>query len=261
MHTTLITVGGMLFLLLMTSLGAGAVFFFRARPSRKFDIFCFGFASGVMLAASVWSLLIPAIEASASYGALSFLPAALGFLAGGLLLVFIDRITPCLRACVGAEDGTDARYDKPLKLFLAVTVHNIPEGLAVGFAFGAAAGGGNAGYFAALALAFGIGVQNLPEGAAVTLPFYRASGKKGRAFLLGATSGAVEPIFAALGYFLASTLSVAQPWLLSLSAGAMVFTTVGDLIPDTASEEHPYLGAWSVLFGFVLMMVLDVALS
>jgi ZIP family zinc transporter len=252
----------MLFLLFMTSLGAGTVFFFRVRPTCKFDIFCFGFASGVMLAASVWSLLIPAIEQSASYGALSFLPAALGFLAGGILLVFIDRITPCLRACVGLENGADTQYDKPLKLFLAVTVHNIPEGLAVGFAFGAASScGESAALFTALALAFGIGVQNLPEGAAVTLPLYRASGRKGCAFLLGSLSGAVEPIFAILGYFLAATLSVAQPWLLALSAGAMVFTVVGDLIPDTASREHPYLGAWSVLFGFVLMMVLDVALS
>lgn len=259
MHTTLLTLGGMLFLLFMTSLGAGAVFFFRARPTPKFDILCFGFASGVMLAASVWSLLIPAIEASSAYGAFAFLPAAVGFLSGGLLIVLIDRAAPRLLTRIGEGDG---QIGKPIKLFLAVTVHNIPEGLAVGFAFGAAASTGeSASYFTALALAFGIGVQNLPEGAAVTLPFYRTPQSRKRAFLLGSLSGAVEPVFAALGYFLAGALSAAQPWLLALSAGAMVFTVAEDLIPDTKSSDSPRLGAWSLLLGFVLMMVLDVALS
>ena len=257
MHTTLITLGGMFFLLFMTSLGAGTVFFFRARPTPKFHIICFGFASGVMLAASVWSLLIPAIEASAPYGAFAFLPASIGFLLGGFLIVLIDRSVPRLLSCMG-----EGRFDKPTKLFLAVTVHNIPEGLAVGFAFGAAAGvGDSASYFTALALAFGIGVQNLPEGAAVTLPFYRTPQNRKRAFLLGSLSGAVEPVFAVLGYFLAETLSAAQPWLLALAAGAMVFTVAEYLIPDTKSSDSPRLGAWSLLFGFALMMTLDVALS
>lgn len=262
MHTTLMTIAGMLFLPLMTTLGAATVFFFRGESSPKFDTLCLGFASGIMIAASVWSLLIPSIEASSSYGTFSFLPAALGFLLGGLLLVLLDILVPHFHPRSGEEEGPRNHLGKPLKLFLAVTVHNIPEGLAVGFAFGAAAtAGSGSAYLAALALAFGIGVQNLPEGAAVALPLRAASGGRKAAFWLGTLGGAVEPVAALIGYFLAASLSPAQPWLLAFSAGAMIFVVAEDLIPDAKLEEHPHLGTWGVMLGFALMMILDVSLS
>ena len=151
---------------------------------------------------------------------------------------------------------------RPAKLFLAVTIHNIPEGLAVGLAFGGAAASGEyAAFVAALGLAIGMAVQNFPEGAAVSLPMKNAVGSRTKAFLYGAASGAVEPVFALLGYFLAANLSAAQPWFLSFAAGAMIFVVAEDLIPAANVSSHPHLGTWGVMVGFAIMMSLDVALG
>ena len=147
-------------------------------------------------------------------------------------------------------------------MFLAVTIHNIPEGLAVGFAFGAAATlGSTAGFVSALGLAVGMAIQNFPEGAAISLPMHHATGSKHKAFLFGAASGFVEPVSAVLGYFLASALTVLQPWFLAFSAGAMIFVVAEDLIPDAKLDEHSHVGTWGVMLGFVVMMILDVALG
>ncbi len=263
MSNTAITVTGFIIIFAMTVLGSSTVFFFRKEISPKANTLILGFASGVMIAASVWSLLIPAIEeAGAEYGSLSFIPAATGFILGGLFLVLLDKIVPHIHKGTSEEEGPHVRLKRSVKLFLAVTIHNIPEGLAVGFAFGAAAAlGEHAAYISALALAAGMGIQNLPEGAAVALPMRRETGSRLKAFGYGAASGAVEPLFATAGYFLAAYLTAAQPYFLSFAAGAMIFVVAEDLIPDSKLAEHPHLGAWGAMAGFVIMMILDVALA
>ncbi len=259
MNGILLTVAGFAVIFVMNALGAAMVFFFRKDISPKVNTLFLGFASGVMIAASVWSLLLPAIDGAADWGSWSFVPAVCGFLLGGIFLVLLDKVVPHFHFGTNEEEGPRVALRKPVKLFLAVTIHNIPEGLAVGFAFGAAATlGTDAAYVAALALAVGIGIQNLPEGAAVALPLKTATGSRRKAFAYGACSGAVEPLFAVVGYFLAAHLSAAQPWFLSFAAGAMVFVVAEDLIPDAKMEEHPHLGTWGVMLGFALMMTLDV---
>lgn len=254
------TIFGMAFIFAMTTAGAAVVYFFKKDISAKVNTLFLGFASGIMIAASVWSLLIPSIEGAG--GDLPWLPAALGFIAGGLFLVLLDKIVPHMHRGTQEEEGPRNALDKSVKLFLAVMIHNIPEGLAVGFAFGAAAASGEAGaYVSALGLAVGIGIQNLPEGAAVALPMKTVTGSRNKAFLYGVASGAVEPVAAVIGYFLAAYIVVLQPWFLAFAAGAMIFVVAEDLIPDAKLDEHPHLGTWGVMAGFVLMMVLDVALG
>lgn len=256
------TATGFTVIFVATSLGSALVLFFKKDISPKVNTAFLGFASGVMIAASVWSLIIPSIEASESYGKWSFLPAAVGFVIGGFFLVLLDHAVPHLHRGTACEEGPHTkRLKKSAKMFLAVTIHNIPEGLAVGFAFGAAAGGEQGGYIAALALAIGMAIQNLPEGAAVSLPMKYETGSRWKAFAYGVGSGAVEPLFAVVGYFLAASVSVLQPWLLAFAAGAMIFVVIEDLIPDARLETHPHLGTWSAMAGFVVMMVLDVALG
>lgn len=256
------TIVGFSVIFLSTVAGAALVFFFKKDISPKANTLFLGFASGVMIAASVWSLLIPSIDGASDYGAFSFVPAAVGFLVGGLFLVLIDKLVPHVHGGTDEEEGLHNHLKKPVKLFLAVTIHNIPEGLAVGFAFGAAAAQGETGAFvAALGLAIGMAIQNFPEGAAVSLPMKAAVGSRKKAFLYGAASGAVEPVCALVGYFLAANLAAAQPWLLSFAAGAMIFVVAEDLIPDCKLNEHPHLGTWGVMLGFVIMMALDVALG
>lgn len=260
-----LTVFGISFIFIMSTLGAAVVFLFKKEISVKLNTIFLGFASGVMLAASVWSLLIPAIhQAEVTFGAFSFLPAAGGIVLGGLFLVFLDKALPKTQAdkaqavpALKESEKTRARH-----LFLAITLHNIPEGLAVGFAFGAAAvAGTTAAYLSALGVAIGIGIQNFPEGAAISLPIKSALKNNKRAFLYGVISALVEPLAAILGYFLAKSLQILQPWLLSFAAGAMLFVAAEDLIPDSKLQTSPRLGAWGVVFGFVAMMVLDVALG
>ncbi|MBR0189544.1 MAG: ZIP family metal transporter [Clostridia bacterium] len=261
MDDTLLTIAGFSLIFVATTLGAALVFFFKKDVSDNLNAVFLGCAAGIMIAASVWSLLIPAIEGAGNYGFWSFAPATVGFLCGGLFLVFLDKAVSRIYGGGKNKSGLTSEFKKPIKMFLAMTIHNIPEGLAVGFAFGAAACGENGAALSAFGLAFGIAIQNFPEGAAVSLPLKRATDSNLRAFLFGTGSGAVEPVAAIIGYFLASTLTVAQPWLLSFAAGAMIFVAAEDLIPDAKSEKYPHLGTWGVMIGFAIMMALDVALG
>lgn len=177
------------------------------------------------------------------------------------VLVALDYAVPHMHTR-GEEEGPRVSVKKSVKLFLAVTIHNIPEGLAVGFAFGAAAAmADHSAYISALGLAIGVGVQNFPEGAAVSLPLKTETGSKNKAFLYGMGSGAVEPVFAVIGFFLTSALTSMQPWLMAFAAGAMIFVVAEDLIPDAKLETNPHLGTWGVMAGFVVMMILDVSLG
>ncbi len=249
-----ITIIGFAFVFFMTVLGAAVVFCFKKEIPQGVQRFLLGLASGVMIAASVWSLLIPSIQQSSRFGSFSFVPAAVGIVLGGLFLVVIDKYSPL-------KNTQDQDNKKAMRLFFAVTLHNIPEGLAVGFAFGAASiVGTTAAYLSALGLAIGIGVQNFPEGAAISLPMKTAIGNNKKAFLWGAASGLVEPIASTLGFFLSATIVVLQPWLLAFAAGAMLFVTVEDLLPDVAASKSA-IGTWGFVLGFVAMMILDVALG
>lgn len=275
MNDTVLTVLGILFIFVMTTAGSALVFFFKKDINPKVNTLFLGFASGIMIAASVWSLLIPSIDAadeSGLYKSYSWLPALIGFICGGLFLMLIDKVVPHFHKGTDEEEGPRTSLNKSAKLFLAVTIHNIPEGLAVGFAFGAAAAAVTAdgsslstalhpAFLSAMGLALGIGIQNFPEGAAVSLPMRNATGSRAKAFLHGMGSGAVEPVFALLGYFLAAYIAVLQPWLLSFAAGAMIFVVAEDLIPDAKLVDNPHMGTWGVMAGFAVMMVLDVALG
>ncbi len=263
MDQTLIVAIGISVIFVMTTLGSALVFFFKKEISPKVNTLFLGFASGIMIAASVWSLLIPALEdAEGAWGSWSFVPAAVGFLLGGLFLVLLDKLVPHFHRGTNEVEGPRSSLKKSTKLFLAVMIHNIPEGLAVGFAFGGALVGGEAGGLtAALGLAIGIGIQNFPEGAAVSLPMKGVTGSRSKAFFYGMGSGAVEPVSAVLGLLLATALTSIMPWLLAFAAGAMIFVVAEDLIPDAKLNEHPHLGTWGVMVGFVLMMILDVALG
>jgi len=262
MSNTWITIIGFAIISVMTTLGSSVVYLFKGKINEKFRTLFLGFAAGVMIAASIWSLILPSIEQSESWGSLSFIPAVIGFMIGGLFLVVIDKLIPHIHTSNNQEEGLKNHFKKTTKLFLAVTIHNIPEGLAVGFAFGAAAlVGSTEAFLSALALAIGLGIQNFPEGAALSLPMEAETKNKHKAFLFVAASGIVEPIAAVVGYFLATTLSVLQPWLLSFAAGAMIFVVVEDLIPEAKLDEHSHLGTWAVMVGFVVMMILDIALG
>lgn len=263
MWTVWITVFGLMFGFITTTLGAATVYAIKGEISAKTNALLLGIASGVMLAASVWSLLLPAIEQmSEKVGALACVPIGLGIVLGGVLLVLLDKSIPKnLDKNEWLKTFSSKETRGYFRMFLAVTLHNIPEGLAVGFAFGiAAARGDMATYFSALGLAIGIGIQNFPEGAAISLPMKSVCGKN-KSFFWGSFSGFVEPIFSVIGYFLSTSLSFLQPWLLSFAAGAMIFVSAQDLIPRTNTEKMPYVGAWGVLIGFVMMMALDVVLG
>lgn len=257
MSLTFLTVIGIALIFFSTALGASVVFFFKGELSPKITAVFFGFASGVMLASSIWSLIIPALTSLADgWGGWAFLPVAIALLLGGVFLTLLDKISKRLKT---AKDDTK---NKANRLFFAVTLHNIPEGLAVGFAFGVASALGSAvAYITAFALAVGVAFQNLPEGAAVALPMKTALKNNKKAFFWGVGSGAVEPIFGVIGYCLATALQFLQPWLLGFSAGAMIFVTVDDLLPDTKTVAKSSAGAWSFLLGFILMMTLDTALG
>ena len=237
------------FTFLMTTLGAAVVFFFVEEPRPQFQRTMLGFAAGVMTAASVWSLLLPAIEQSADFGVPGWLPAAAGLLLGVGFLSALDAVLPHLRR---AKDMDLTRRQSTL-LMAAITLHNVPEGMAVGLAF-ALAGEGMAG---AAALALGIGIQNLPEGAAISLPLRQEGSSRGRAFLLGTLSGSVEPIFGILVVLVAAGVRPLMPWLLSFAAGAMLYVVVEELVP----QAHSKAGTCGFVGGFLIMMILDVALG
>ncbi|MDR1453574.1 MAG: ZIP family metal transporter [Candidatus Margulisbacteria bacterium] len=255
--------GGVGFIFLMTCLGAALVFFFRQRTSKVMQTLFLGFAAGVMIAASVFGLLMPAIEETAAAGQISWLPAAGGLVIGVLFLYGLDRIIPHLHAFTNVREGLSNSLKRTTLLVSAVTLHNIPEGMAVGLAFALAAqhGGGSALYMSALALALGIGIQNFPEGAAVALPLRQEGLPARRAFLLGCASGAVEPLFGLLVVSVAGLIAPYMPWLLAFAAGAMLYVVVEELIPEAHLGEHSNLGTLAVMGGFLVMMILDVALG
>ena len=241
MHTEALVVLGLLLPLLGTTLGAmGALALRRNSPVSEQQML--GFAAGVMLAASVWSLLLPAIEFAAKAGKAAWVPAAAGFLLGAALVPLLRRLLPI-------EDRL---------LFWSVTLHNIPEGMAVGVALAAARAGEETALVSALALAFGIAVQNIPEGGVISLPLAQRGMKKSRACAMGILSGVVEPVFAAVTLFLASLVTAILPWVLAMAAGCMYFVSVESLLPAAAREKS---GVAAAVLGFTLMMLLDVALG
>lgn len=263
MNTILATLGGTGFAWLMTSLGAAVVFFFRKGMKESVHKAMLGFAAGVMIAASVWSLLIPAIEQAEESGAIGWIPAAGGFLLGALFLLFMDKMIPHLHIGETQAEGPKTSWHKTTLMVFAVTLHNIPEGMAMGLSFANAGMGGTtfAHYASAFALAMGMGMQNFPEGAAISLPLKKEGTSSKKAFVLGSLSGIVEPIFGVLTVLLASALLPYMPWLLSFAAGAMVYVVVEELIPEAHLGEHSHVGTLGVLAGFMLMMILDVALG
>lgn len=243
------------FTFLMTTLGAAVVFFFVEEPRPQFQRTMLGFAAGVMTAASVWSLLLPAIEQSADFGVPGWLPAAAGLLSGVGFLSALDAVLPHLRR---AKDMDLTRRQSTL-LMAAITLHNVPEGMAVGLAFALAAEG--EGMAGAAALALGIGIQNLPEGMAVSVPLRREGLSRGKAFFLGQLSGIVEPISGVLGALLVLKVRMALPFLLAFAAGAMIYVVVEELIPESQTNENKNYMALATMVGFSCMMVLDVALG
>lgn len=251
------------FTFLMTSLGASVVFLFRKRINENIQRLFLGFAAGVMIAASVWSLLIPAIEEAEAAGIPGFLPAAGGFILGVGFLMLMDSLLPHLHLTANRTEGLPASWKRTTLLVTAVALHNIPEGMAVGLSFALAAQGGSepALFASALALALGIGIQNFPEGAAISLPLRQEGMPAGRAFACGSLSGAVEPIFGVIVVLLASSVRPLMPWLLSFAAGAMMYVVVEELIPEARLGNHSNTGTLGVMAGFLIMMILDVALG
>ena len=253
---------GILIPFLGTSLGAACVFFMRKALSESIQRALTGFAAGVMVAASVWSLLIPAIEQSSSMGSWSFVPAAAGFWAGVVFLLALDHIIPHLHRNSKQTEGPRSRLGRTTMMVLAVTLHNIPEGMAVGVVYaGYLSGNAQITAAGALALSLGIAIQNFPEGAIISMPL-RAEGEgKGRAFLGGVLSGVVEPLGAVLTILAARHIVPALPYLLSFAAGAMLYVVVEELIPEMSQGKHSNLGTVFFAVGFSVMMILDVALG
>lgn len=246
-----------------TAAGAGCVFFLRNQLKPLVQKSLLGFASGVMVAASVWSLLIPAMDQSESMGKFAFIPAAVGFLLGIVFLLLMDRITPHLHLGCNEAEGPKCSLKKTTMLVLAVTLHNIPEGMAVGVVFaGMMADQAEISLMAAMALSIGIAIQNFPEGAIISLPLRSEEGMgKGKAFLYGAVSGIVEPIAAGITILLFRFIQPLLPYLLAFAAGAMIYVVVEELIPEASEGEHSNIGTIGFAVGFVLMMILDVALG
>lgn len=253
---------GILIPFLGTSLGAACVFFLKKTLSDAVQRALTDFAAGVMVAASVWSLLIPAIAQSAALGRWSFLPAVLGFWVGILFLLALDHIIPHLHAKSGQAEGPKSRLQRTTMMVLAVTLHNIPEGMAVGVVYaGYLSGQAQITAAGALALSLGIAIQNFPEGAIISMPLHAEGMGKGRAFADGVLSGIVEPIGAVLTILAARMIVPALPYLLSFAAGAMLYVVVEELIPEMSQGRHSNIGTICFALGFGLMMVLDVALG
>lgn len=250
------------FTFLATALGAAVVFFFKGEINPNIQRVFLGFAAGVMIAASVWSLLIPAIEMAEEQGKIGWIPAAGGFILGGLFLLALDSILPHLHIDSDHPEGMPSSLKRTTMLVLAVTLHNIPEGMAVGLAFGLASTGNTTVTLAsAIALAVGIGLQNFPEGAAISLPLKKEGLSNFKSFLLGASSGIVEPIGGVIAVLIVGSIQGVMPWFLSFAAGAMIYVVVEELIPEANSGEHSNAGTIGVMVGFIIMMILDVALG
>ena len=253
---------GLLIPLLGTMLGASFVFLMKDAMSARLQKSLLGFASGVMVAASVWSLLIPAMEMKAAEGAWSVMPAAVGFLLGMGFLLLIDELTPHLHIGTNTPEGPHSRLSRTAMLALAVTIHNLPEGMAVGVVFaGAEDGAAGLSLASALTVSIGIAIQNVPEGAIISMPMRAAGNSKWKSFIIGSLSGAVEPVGALAVVLLASLMTPALPYLLAFAAGAMFYVVVEELIPEASEGKHSNLSTIGFAIGFVLMMVLDVVMG
>ena len=243
-----------------TALGAACVFLLKNQISERLQKALLGFAAGVMVAASVWSLLIPAMNQSEHLGKLAFVPAAVGLLLGMAFLLILDQVIPHQHLDSDCPEGTPCKAQKSTMLMLAVTLHNIPEGMAVGVVLAGLGSEGGITTAAAYALAIGIAIQNFPEGAVISMPMKEALGKK-KAFIYGVLSGIVEPIAALLTLLLARFIVPVLPYLLAFAAGSMLYVVVEELIPESAAGKHTNVGTIAFALGFALMMILDVALG
>ena len=245
-----------------TAAGAACVFFLKKDLKEGIQRALTGFAAGVMVAASIWSLIVPAIEQSSDKGRFAFLPAFIGFWLGILFLLLLDHIIPHLHAGINQTEGPKSKLTRTVMLVLAVTLHNIPEGMAVGVVYaGLMSGSANITAGGALALALGIAIQNFPEGAIISMPLFSEGKSKPKSFGLGVLSGAVEPVFGGLTVLIAGLVVPAMPYLLSFAAGAMLYVVVEELIPEMSQGKHSNIGVISFAIGFSLMMALDVALG
>ncbi len=245
-----------------TTLGSAMVFCMRREMNKKLEKMLLGFAAGVMIAASVWSLLIPAIDMAEEQGKIAWIPAAVGFLGGVAFLLGLDSLIPHLHLESTEPEGLEANLKKTTMLVLAVTLHNIPEGMSVGVTFaGALLGNTGITMAGAFTLAVGIAIQNFPEGAIISMPLRSEGMSRMRSFVYGALSRIVEPIAAALTILLAEQIVPALSYMLAFAAGAMIYVVVEELVPESQAGEHSNIGTIGVAVGFVLMMVLDVALG
>lgn len=254
---------GIMIPFLGTSLGAACVYAMKKELNKKVNKILLGFASGVMIAASVWSLIIPSIDMSQEMGKLSFIPAAIGILVGVMFLYSLDKIIPHIHIDSKHEEGSKKyKLSKTTKLVLSVVLHNIPEGMAVGIVFASIMNEGSAITLAsALALSIGIAIQNFPEGAIISMPLKSEGLSKNKAFLYGVLSGIVEPIAAGITIIFSKIITPTMPYLLAFAAGAMIFVVVEELIPEAAEDNFSDISTIAFAIGFVIMMILDVALS
>lgn len=262
MNQVWLTAAGILIPFIGTTAGAGCVFFVKNEIKPNIQKGLLGFASGVMVAASVWSLLIPAMEMSEHMGRMAFIPASTGIALGFAFLLLMDKLIPHLHLDQNKPEGMPCSLTRTTMLVLAVTLHNIPEGMAIGVVFiGMLSGDAGITAASAFALSLGIAIQNFPEGAIISLPLKSEGGSRRRAFVLGALSGIVEPIGAVLTIMLSRFVIPVLPYLLAFAAGAMLYVVVEELIPESAAGEHTNIGTIGFAVGFVIMMMLDVALG
>jgi len=258
-----LALGATLFTWAVTAAGSAMVFFFKSIDMRVLNLML-GFAAGVMIAASFWSLLNPAIEMAERSGGLPWVPAVVGFLSGGAFLLLVDKLLPHLHIGLSRDkaEGIKTRWQRSVLLVLAITLHNIPEGLAVGVAFGALSQNHDVGTLTgAIVLAIGIGIQNFPEGAAVSIPLRREGFRRFKAFTYGQLSGLVEPVAGVAGAYLVLLITPLLPYALSFAAGAMIFVVAEELIPESQHGDKTDLSTVGVMIGFAVMMLLDVALG
>lgn len=259
MSPTTLCIISIVIIFLATTIGSSLVFIVKKDISIKVSNAIIGFASGIMIAAGFFGLLLPAIESVQNiYSDYSYIPVVISFLIGGLLLFFIDKMVPHIHLNNEEEGPKNTNLSKQIKFLLAVTIHNIPEGLTIGLACGIALSQNNITLaFNAFSLAIGISIQNIPEGLAVSLPLLKEGISKSKSFLLGLLSGVVEPLFAIIGLLLATSLTSIMPWLLSLAAGAMIYVTIDDLLPASREGGHDHFGIWAFMIGFCVMMMLE----
>lgn len=255
-------VTGLLVPFLGTTLGSAMVFFMKSEMNKKIEKLLLGFASGVMIAAAIWSLIIPSINMAEEQGKIAWIPAAIGFVMGIVFLLILDSVIPHLHLKTNKPEGIKTKLKNTTMLVLAVTLHNIPEGMAVGVVFaGAMAGNAGISLAGAFALAIGIAIQNFPEGAIISMPLKSEGISKVKAFSYGTLSGIVEPIGALITILLTNMVVPILPYILSFAAGAMIYVVVEELIPESQAGEHSNIGTIGVAIGFVIMMILDVALG